>query len=54
MTNNSSTLLDIIITNSPNSVLHSDVLPWPAADHELLTVTVKGKIHVEIHENKKK
>ncbi len=40
ITNTSATLLDISITNSPNLVLHSDVLPCPVADHELITVTV--------------
>ncbi len=40
VTNNSATLLDLIITNSPNLVLHSDTLPCPVADHELITVTI--------------
>ncbi len=43
ITNSSSTLLAIIITHSPNSVLHSDVLPCPVADHKLITLTVNLK-----------
>ena len=40
ITSLSSTLLDLIITNKPNFVCHSDVLSCPIGDHELLTVTI--------------
>ena len=43
ITSLSSTLLDLIITNRPNSVVHSDVLPCPVGDHELLTATINIK-----------
>ena len=40
ITANSSSLIDLIITNKPNFVVHFKVLPCPVGDHELLTVTV--------------
>lgn len=40
ITDNSSTLLDVIITNDSDSVIHSDTIPCPVADHELITATV--------------
>ena len=36
----SSTLLDLIVTNSPALVLDHDVIAYPIADHDLLTLTV--------------
>lgn len=39
----SSTLLDTIITNKAESVIHSDIFPCPVADHELITVTIDLK-----------
>ena len=43
ITANSSNLIDLIITNKPNFVVHSNVLPCPLGDHELLTVTVNAR-----------
>lgn len=40
ITSSSSTLLDLIITNTPDKVIHSNVEPCPVADHELVTVTI--------------
>lgn len=40
ITPSSATLLDVIITNNSKSVIHSDSIPCPVADHELITVTV--------------
>ena len=40
ITENSKTLLDVIITNNPNMVKMSDVIPGPIADHELITVNI--------------
>ena len=40
ITQTSSTLLDLIITNRPSSVIQSDTIPCPVADHELITVTL--------------
>ena len=40
ITENSSTLIDVIATNNANMVLHSSVIPCPIADHELITVTI--------------
>ena len=39
ITSTSSTLLDIIITNKPDSVINSDTTPCPVGDHELISVT---------------
>ncbi|MEL6989243.1 MAG: hypothetical protein AAGK97_15635, partial [Bacteroidota bacterium] len=36
----SSTLLDVVITNNTDIVVHTDVIPCNVADHELLTLTV--------------
>ena len=40
VTEHSSTLLDPVITNLPKTILHSDVVPGPIADHELITVII--------------
>ena len=40
ITTNSSTLLDLIITNKKDLIIHSDVLSCSIADHELITVTI--------------
>ncbi len=40
ITPTSATLLDLVITNKSESILHSDTIPCPVADHELVTVTV--------------
>ncbi len=34
------TLLDIAVTNKRHTVLYSDVVPCPVADHDLITITV--------------
>ncbi len=39
ITPTSSTLLDVIITNRPDHVIHVDVVPGVIADHDLITVT---------------
>ena len=43
ITSSSSTLLDLVITNNPNFIVHSDALSCPVGDHELLTVTINVK-----------
>lgn len=40
ITHTSSTLLDLIITNKPSSVLICDVVPQQVADHDLVCITV--------------
>lgn len=40
ITENTSSLLDLIITNRPDLILHSDVTPCHVADHELITMTL--------------
>ncbi len=35
-TTSHSTLIDIIVTNSPALVLHHDIIASPAADHDLI------------------
>ncbi len=40
VTTNSTTLLDVIITNSPNTVIASEVTPCPVADHDLISATI--------------
>ena len=40
ITTNSSTLIDLIITNKRDFIIHSDVMPCPVADNELITVTI--------------
>ncbi|KAK7025533.1 hypothetical protein SK128_021174, partial [Halocaridina rubra] len=40
ITANSSSLIDLIITNTPSFIVHHDVLPCPVGDHELLIATV--------------
>ncbi len=32
--------MDVVITNTPDSVLTSEVVPHPVADHDLVSVTV--------------
>lgn len=43
ITSTSATLLDTIVTNKPESVLQSDVIPCLVGDHELITVTINLK-----------
>ncbi len=43
ITPNTATLLDVIITNTPDLILHCDVIPNPIADHELITVIIDMK-----------
>ena len=40
ITPNSSTLLDLLITNKREMIVKSEVLPSPVADHEMITVVV--------------
>lgn len=40
ITSTSSTLLDVILTNKSDSVIHSDTTPCPVGDHELISVTI--------------
>ena len=40
ITASSSTLIDLIITNKRDFIIHSDAMPCPVADHELITVTI--------------
>ncbi len=37
VTSLSATLLDIVISNKYKTILHSDVVPCPIADHDLIT-----------------
>ena len=39
-TSTSATLLDLVITNKPESVVHHDVVPHVIADHDLISVKV--------------
>ncbi len=39
-TSQSATLLDIIVTNSPALTLNHDVIAYPIADHDLISVTL--------------
>ena len=51
ITNHSSTLLDLIITNNINMIIRSDVTPSPIADHEIISVLInirKPKKEVEV------
>ncbi len=41
ITTNSTTLLDVIITNTPNTVIASEVNLCPIADHDLISATIK-------------
>lgn len=43
ITPTSSTLIDIIATNSKHMVLNSEVVPCPIADHELISLTINVK-----------
>ncbi len=40
ITANSTTLLDVIITNAPNTVIAFEVNPCPIADHDLISATI--------------
>ena len=40
ITQHSSTLLDLIITNSINMIIQSDVTPSPIADHEMVSILI--------------
>lgn len=40
ITDSSATLIDIVVTNKPDSVLHSDATPCPVGDHELISITI--------------
>ena len=40
VTANTSSLIDLLITNKPSLIVRHDVLPCPVGDHELLAVTV--------------
>ena len=40
ITSSSSTLIDLAITNRSDFIIHSDVLPCPVGDHELLNITI--------------
>ncbi len=40
ITSHCATLLDVIVTNKCESILHSDVVPCPIADHDLVTPTI--------------
>jgi len=40
ITENTSSILDVIITNRPDIILHTDAVPCHIADHELLTLTI--------------
>ena len=40
ITDHSSTLLDVIITNKPDLIINSSVTPSPIADHELISVSI--------------
>ena len=40
ITSNSSTLIDLIITNKRDFIIQFDVLSCPVADHELISVTI--------------
>ncbi len=40
VTPDSATLLDVLITNKPESIIHSDVLPKIIADHDLISTTI--------------
>lgn len=37
VTDNTSSILDVLITNKPDTTLHTDAFPYDTADHELLT-----------------
>jgi len=43
ISNNTATLLDLLITNKPEMLIQSDVLPCQVADHELVSATVNFK-----------
>ncbi len=40
VTTNCATLLDVIITNTPNTGIASEVTPCPIADHDLISATI--------------
>ena len=43
ITQHSSTLIDLLLTNSPNTVIHTDTIPGPIADHELVSASIDIK-----------
>ncbi len=43
MTSTTATVLDVIITNKPESVLATSVVPGPAPDHDLIGITINIK-----------
>ena len=43
ITPTSATLIDLKVTNKTQSILHSDTMPCPVGDHELISVTVNLK-----------
>lgn len=43
ITPTSATLIDLIVTNKSQSILHTDTMPCPVGDHELISVTVNLK-----------
>ncbi len=44
VTTNSTTLLDAIITNTPNTVIASEVTPCPIVDHDLISATLAAAL----------
>ncbi len=40
VTTNSTTLLDVIVTNTPNTAIASEVTPCPIADYDLISATI--------------
>ena len=40
ITPNSATLIDVIITNKPDILINTEVIPHPIADHELISATL--------------
>ena len=43
ITPTSATLIDLIVTNKTQSILHTDTMPCPVGDHEFISVTVNLK-----------
>ncbi len=39
-TSGSAALLDVVITNKPDTIITSDVLPCPIADHDIISIVV--------------
>ena len=40
ITPTSATLIDVIITNKPDIIINTDVIPHPIADHDLISATL--------------